>query len=335
MPTTRLLCVKCKVNRWKSDYEDGNPSEGDHCLFCQLKSKFISINLLIENINNKIQSQSPQQTLNSDVKQNVVTLSNKVNDLTNKFENHVRVNKGRKAINENRSNLNEPRVNSEFIRPRRTVRSRPSAEFHLTVNNPFALLSNLEEEKKTVLLGDSIVKNMEREFCHRNKQKRSSRSIRGGKIHDLLKEVESLPQAESATLNVNFFGSNDVFKPTARVPELIQKYRSALSNLKAKKRNILVIGVIPRHNVHSRLISKAIYFNEQLKNLCSSENVHFSNLWNQFDKQNLFLPDGVHLNGCGNARLGRVLNEEVRKVWIKINDQNNLNELGAVNHAPT
>ena len=70
-----------------------------------------------------------------------------------------------------------------------------------------------------------------------------------------------------------------------------------------------------------RLCSKAIFTNAKLEELCKTENVNFSNFWEQFlDKKYLFRRDGFHLNDVLDSRLGRLLDTEVRKVLKKINN---------------
>ena len=73
---------------------------------------------------------------------------------------------------------------------------------------------------------------------------------------------------------------------------------------------------MPRNFVGLRLTSKAIYFNTKLEEICKDENVNFSNFWGSFVDQNyLFRKDRVHLNDVGDARLGRLLDTEVKKIY--------------------
>lgn len=113
----------------------------------------------------------------------------------------------------------------------------------------------------------------------------------------------------------SMIGSNDVYKKEAVTNELIDKYRNLIKTMKEKSDNVLCLGILPRSFLGFKFSSKAIYFNARLEEICKAENVSFANFWESFDNHKyLFRKDGVHLNDVGDARLGRLLDSEIKKI---------------------
>ncbi len=56
-------------------------------------------------------------------------------------------------------------------------------------------------------------------------------------------------------------------------------------------------GLLPRHDVNSFILSRILWINERVRDLCSSEVVMFVDVWDHFiHDRSLFANDGLHLN---------------------------------------
>ena len=90
------------------------------------------------------------------------------------------------------------------------------------------------------------------------------------------------------------------------------KYQRAIRRYKVKSNNVIVSGILPRIKAFTGFNDKAYTVNNKLKELCISEGVAFTDMWDHFyEKASLFRGDGLHLNPVGSARLGRLLNDAV------------------------
>ena len=133
----------------------------------------------------------------------------------------------------------------------------------------------------------------------------------GGRLDHITAACE---EATSGSTNDTLFivhaGTNDVHH--SRSEELMEKYKRMIQTYKAKTNNIVISGILPRIRATNTFYSKAFSINQRLKTLCSQENVDFISMWDDFyDKNDLFLRDGLHLNDVGSARFGRLISDKV------------------------
>ena len=180
-----------------------------------------------------------------------------------------------------------------------------------TIQNRFKILSDIDREEKNEevrLVGDSMILGQLKEFCARAPKSRKRFCIRGGGVDDINAAIEEVTkQAPDNTTYIIYVGTNDVTQ--TRSEELLEKYRQLLRNYKNKSTNIIVSGILPRMSAGSQFYNQATSINSHIVNLCTEEEISFINLWDNFYyDESLFRDDGVHLNGVGAARFGRLLN---------------------------
>ena len=158
------------------------------------------------------------------------------------------------------------------------------------------------------------------EFCGRSSNgRRKLFCYPGARLDDITAVCDDVTSdSESNTLYVLHAGTNDVC--STRSEELLEKFRRMIKQFKSKinNQNIVLSGILPRVGAESKFYSVAFSINNRLKSLCSTENVHFVNFWNDFyfDKS-LYRLDGIHLNAVGAARFGRLLSNEVNAIRSK------------------
>ncbi|MCP5006083.1 MAG: SGNH/GDSL hydrolase family protein, partial [Planctomycetes bacterium] len=181
-----------------------------------------------------------------------------------------------------------------------------------TIYNKFQILAEpVDEAHETLLIGDSIIRGQLDEFCGRAPIKRKRFCIPGAGLDDVLAAKEDITKdVNDNSLLVFHVGTNDVMR--TRSEELLEKYRKLIQQYKLKTNNIIISGVLPRMSAESSFYSKAFSLNSRIKSLCLQEGIGFMDSWNQFyQKPDLFMSDGLHLNSVGSARLGRLLSNAV------------------------
>lgn len=321
MPVTRFTCSQCKVYHWISNFPTGNLTASSVCYFCSLNSNINDIKKeiqdikdLIKNINSKSENEISNNQSATSSACNVMNVISKALNNTEQLQNQANFLRKR-STDDMRDN------DDKFINVVNGAKPKVSNEFQLTTFNPFSGLEIEKCERETVLIGSSMVKNMDKEFVLRNKNKRKCKSYSGATISDVKNELKNI-DIKSDTLACTMIGSNDIYRNETNTNDLIQKYKDLLKTIKEKSKNVLCFGILPRNFMGVRYLSKAMYFNHKLEELCTSENVFFANLWSNFsDDNSLFRKDGVHLNDIGDARLGRLIDMEVKKVHKVINDK--------------
>ena len=196
----------------------------------------------------------------------------------------------------------------------------------VTTYNRFQILTETEEDPSEVrMVGDSIIRGQLVEFCGRAPRSRKRFCIPGAGLDDVSEALDDVTNNMSNNaLVVIHAGTNDVVR--TRSEDLLERYKAMIQRYRSRTNNVLISGVLPRIDADNIFYSKAFSLNNRLKSLCLQEGVEFINTWNDFYQQpDLFADDGLHLSAVGSARLGRLLNDAVRSVWLK-----NAQRLGAV-----
>ena len=106
-------------------------------------------------------------------------------------------------------------------------------------------------------------------------------------------------------------GTNNV--RTGRSEDIVQKYKALINKLRESRRRSVICGLIPRYDVDTLTLSRMLGINSRLQDLCRKEGVMYVDVWDHFNKdRTLYGKDGLHLSCVGKARLGRVLDENIR-----------------------
>lgn len=177
--------------------------------------------------------------------------------------------------------------------------------------NRYSVLGPLQEDdsREIRLVGDSIVRGQLMEFCGRSPSSRKRYCTPGARVGDIADSIDDFTAGASGdTGYILHVGTNNV--QSTRSEELLERYRTLLRSLKLRSEHIVISGILPRCRAGNSFYGKASYINNCMKVICEEEGVGFVNFWNDFyGQRDLFLPDGIHLNGVGAARFGRLLNK--------------------------
>ena len=177
---------------------------------------------------------------------------------------------------------------------------------------------DITEEEDLVLIGDSLVRNQDVEFCGRNPKGRRRYCYPGhslsGRKRLQHRVVDYCEDTDEDTTFIIHIGTNDVEPKDVyhRPQELIRKYQNLLSIIRENSgsNKFIITGLIPRMGESRYHTNRRRHINHLLQDMATRENGLFGNLWNHFEEQgHLYQKDGLHLNEVGSARMGRLLHK--------------------------
>ena len=138
-------------------------------------------------------------------------------------------------------------------------------------------------------------------------------AIQEKKIEDLTERVDDLvANSSEKTVFAYFVGTNNI--KTGRSEDVVKKYKALITKLQECRRQSVICGLIPRYDVDSLTLSRMMGINTRVHDMCRKEGVMFVDVWDHFNRdRSLYGRDGLHLSSVGKARLGRVLDDSIRK----------------------
>ncbi len=259
------------------------------CLFCNTQSKTLAkvdkLEKEIVSLKKKLLELEERQQ--GQVSEAVIrTGENNISSIENSTENGFTVVRGsRKA--------SVPKIDSATV----------------PLENRFAVLQEeAEPELDVVLVGDSLVRDQGRHFCHK-KPRRKVRSYRGKKIEYITERVDYLVENSTEdSMFVTVIGTNNLRCDTAA--DIVAKYRDMIRKFASKRRKVAVCGIIPRYDVGPETFRKMSVVNREVRALCRQEGQYFFDLWHHFcQDKTLYARDSIHLSEMGKMRLGRAIGE--------------------------
>ena len=169
-----------------------------------------------------------------------------------------------------------------------------------------------EKVKDSVLLvGDSIVRYVDREFSKGNKDKRTSVCFPGARIEDVSKRVNFVVDTEEVV--VVQVGTNNLGHDSSG--EMKSKYRELLCRLKASRAKVVCCGLLPRYD-RKGFVTKIEDFNEWLARVCDGEEMVFLDSSQFQNRRDLFGRDGLHLSRTGAYEFGKAINKVVESFFL-------------------
>ena len=156
---------------------------------------------------------------------------------------------------------------------------------------------------RALLIGDSIIRYSDREFCKKDKSKRVRVCLPGAQIEDISARVNQIVgDEEVVAVQV---GTNNLCKDSQFL--LRSKFKELISKLKSTRSRGVICGILPRFDRKVSL-GKIADLNKWLQNECSLGGFKFVDTWAKFhNRRDLFSRDGLHLTGIGANELGRLV----------------------------
>ena len=342
----KFTCPVCKVFRWLEDfgcesYKNlvANPTPCDFCKIREehlqeitgLKDQIKALQELIVNLKSSSSSESNCTSRKTEEDVEVIRVTKekrKKKKARRKSKKHDRA--GTPAATSESENSQSSAANGAgvtiagdlenftTVTGRKAAKSGPKSvqQVAISTSNRYALLC--PEEEHAILVGDSQVRGQERHFGAVAGTKREVRCLPGRNGKGIRKEVEKLRVKDRATAIVAQVTGNDLFRKkgnTGNTEDIISSAMKMVDDLKLKTDRAVLIGVLPRLGSSSHALSKVIGINERLQDLCIPEGVQFVDPYNLFyGRQDLYQPDGVHLNNTGQAVMGNLVNQVLYRV---------------------
>ena len=174
-----------------------------------------------------------------------------------------------------------------------------------------------KQDKRTLVIGDSMVKNIDQQKIQRAAGDQSVvHSYSGAKVDQIMTKIKNgimKDQFETVILHV---GTNDLVH---KDPELVAtKMDRLITETKSKARKVAVSSVVKRYD--GRVAASSItHFNNLVSNLCSQHNIVFLN--NDHIGKSLLNRSDLHLNQSGDRALGSVFCTYLKSNRVKINNR--------------
>ena len=179
-----------------------------------------------------------------------------------------------------------------------TSKSLTNANGRKSGNNPLLKLNKENLKKKTLIIGDSIVKHID--GWRLNKRMRSTvsvRSISGAITKDMVHDVKDSLEDTSPDFMIFHHCANDL-NGNSTSEEIADKILNLAASIKTSKNQVFVSGLVIRKD---KLNKKGNEVNELLKNKCGIRQLPF------IDNKNISLgmmkKSGIYLNEYGSTRL--------------------------------
>lgn len=176
----------------------------------------------------------------------------------------------------------------------------------IKLENRFETLKGLKSHDNfnVTIISDQIGCSLTTEFCGRNPVKRNHHCYKNLRVQDLSEIIHDKKRDKLIITACH----QDLLENKVRRTMLIDKYRSLIKNLKDKKSDTMICGLLPIDLKNDIFLNRAFNFNRELKWLCAETQTKFVNYWDEFY-------DHTYVNGNaitlpGEARLGRLIQRD-------------------------
>ena len=269
------------------------------------------------------------------LKENRTSLSEDSNSLgsgnrTNLTKNETSVERvGPLNLDENRSSsvqnrnlIRGPDDGWTKVSNSRPSRSKPTK--NIVIENRFSLLGDFNEkvgkECEFTLVGDSLIRGQESEFCCRGKKARRAGCRPGAKTEDITNIIKSIDDSGGSV--IAHVGTNDiVLKPKSRTDQplanrqsevIFRRFKELVEVLKNRKRKSYLVSMLPRFKVSKEINSRIIGMNERVKEMCDKAGVSFVDVFDRFySNPGWITHDGLHLSINGKRQYARILEQVI------------------------
>ena len=141
----------------------------------------------------------------------------------------------------------------------------------------------------------------------------------GARVDTIINNIDEFSQDGSeSTAYVVLAGSNDLSIKGADRKKLMACYRSLITDLKLKSKNIIISSILPRLSGSYKFHNDAFNVNRELKWLCAEQKIGYINAWDSFyNVSDMYAKDEIHLSDLGSIRQGRIYNNAVKEFFRK------------------
>ena len=293
--------------------------EGKCCLFCDnvsvIKAELVELKAEIEKLRNRVESRPTysQAVTESENRRGHVHPRNDAQ--VSSLSDESRASEEPRATKEDRAPVIRAETPFRAARKGATLRNRISTVRTPTRNRFEVLDDEVNDGPCFSLVGDSLIRNQDEEFCRKSRKKRSD-CYPGAKIENITERVDHIVEnSPENTVFVTVVGTNNLRRD--HTDDILLKYRTMIRTFAARRKKVFVCGLLPRYDDSAdfSLFRKMSGINRELKHLCAEEGSQYFDVWEHFcSDRSLYSRDGLHLNMVGKARFGRVLRDKVAEL---------------------
>ena len=159
---------------------------------------------------------------------------------------------------------------------------------------------------RAIVIGDSIVRGIDRRFCGRKRDSRMVCCLPGAKVRDVTERLQNILEGEGEQpVVVVHIGTNDIGKKRDEV--LQGEFRELGDKLKSRTSKVIISGLLPVPRASQSRNRRILQMNTWLEKWCKGEGFKFLGHWNHFwGRWDQYKQDGLHLGWNGTNVLGGV-----------------------------
>uniref|UniRef100_UPI00398EB7F6 uncharacterized protein n=1 Tax=Pristiophorus japonicus TaxID=55135 RepID=UPI00398EB7F6 len=180
-----------------------------------------------------------------------------------------------------------------------------SSQVHGTVAGSVAQ-EGRKKSGRAIVIGDSMVRGIDRRFCGRNRDSRMVCCLPGARVKDVSERVQDILKWEGEQpVVVVHIGTNDIGKKRDEV--LRNEFKELGAKLKSRTSKVVISGLLPVPRDSQSRNRRIAQMNTWLEQWCSREGFKFLGHWDRFwGRWDQYKPDGLHLGRTGTNVLGGV-----------------------------
>ena len=167
--------------------------------------------------------------------------------------------------------------------------------------------------RNVVVIGDSIVRGIDRVLCNRERESRRLCRLPGARIKDISSGLERNLQWEGEDpVVLVHVGTNDIDRTRKKV--LLQEYEQLGVKLKNRTSRVIISGLLPEPRANLARLNKIRELNAWFKDWCGRSGFCFLGHWHQYwGRRELFRRDRLLLNWAGVSVLANHITRAVER----------------------
>lgn len=169
--------------------------------------------------------------------------------------------------------------------------------------------------RRALVVGDSLVRNIDRAFCGRDRLHRTVACFPGAKIEDVESRIDGLTRtrADENMVVVVQIGTNNLVRDSLGV--ITEKYEKLFVHFRGRKNVRLVVSALLPRVGNRGLGVKLREVNRWLEEYCRARGIRFLSVWDRFyGDSSMYKRDLLHPSGKGAWALGKEFEREVCEI---------------------
>ncbi|XP_059499497.1 uncharacterized protein LOC132207556 [Stegostoma tigrinum] len=160
------------------------------------------------------------------------------------------------------------------------------------------------QNRKVLVVGDSIVRGIDRRFCGQDRDSRKVCCLPGARVRDVSDRVYKVLKGEGEQPEIVLhIGTNDIARN--RFEDIKSDFRELGWKLQSRTNRVVFSGLLPVPRDSEVRNRERAQLNTWLRSWCRREGFRYVDNWDAFwGRWDLYKKDGLHLNWKGTNVLG-------------------------------